>query len=179
MLEHSLGFARAPPAERRRAFWNLLWARLAVRYSAAHPPIHPEVSVAGLERSRGQVPNVSRPSIRSRDSSPMRSRRAWAISSARGARALTGVAIRFADFETVRRQIKLAQPTASAKVIEAAVHRCFGRVPLRKKVRPVGVRLGALMHPRRPRTSPPAKKAAGRRPQADPNQCAKPLDRAS
>jgi DNA polymerase-4 len=89
-----------------------------------------------------------------------------------------GVAIRFADFETVRRQIKLAQPTDSAESIEAAIHRCFGRVPLRKKVRLVGVRLGSLMHPRRSRTSFPAKKAAGRRSQADPNQCAKPSDRA-
>jgi DNA polymerase-4 len=63
-----------------------------------------------------------------------------------------GVAIRFADFETIRRQMKLAPPTGDAKAIEAAVYRCLARVPLRKKVRLVGVRLGALMHRRRRRS---------------------------
>lgn len=60
-----------------------------------------------------------------------------------------GTTIRFADFETVRRQIKLARPTNSAKIIEATVRRCFSGVPLPKRVRLVGVRLATLIHPRR------------------------------
>jgi DNA polymerase IV len=59
-----------------------------------------------------------------------------------------GVTIRFADFETVRRQTTLARPTDDAAAIEAALRGCFGRAPLVKKVRLVGVRLAGLTHPK-------------------------------
>ena len=74
-----------------------------------------------------------------------------------------GVAIRFADFETVRRQMKMAPPTDDAEAIETALRRCLARVPLLRKVRLVGVRLGALIH-RRHRRSPISTSRSTRRP---------------
>ncbi len=63
-----------------------------------------------------------------------------------------GVMIRFADFETVRRQTTLARPTDDAATVEAALRGCFDRVTLATKVRLVGVRLAGLSHPRRRET---------------------------
>ena len=59
-----------------------------------------------------------------------------------------GVTVRFADFETVRRQTTFAEPTGDAEAIEEALRRCLGRMPLPEKVRLIGVRLSGLMHPK-------------------------------
>lgn len=63
----------------------------------------------------------------------------------RGLRARTvGVKLRFADFETLSRQTSLDRSSDEPSRIRAAVRRCFGRIPLAKKVRLVGVRLSGL-----------------------------------
>jgi DNA polymerase-4 len=54
------------------------------------------------------------------------------------------VKVRFADFETLTRQETLARPSNALKTIEQAALRCLGRIPLVKKVRLVGIRLGGL-----------------------------------
>jgi DNA polymerase-4 len=70
-----------------------------------------------------------------------------------------GIMMRFADFETVRRQTTFSEPTDDPVTIEAAIRRCFDKVPLSKKVRLVGVRLAGLSHPRahETRAPPPAR----------------------
>jgi DNA polymerase-4 len=59
-----------------------------------------------------------------------------------------GVTVRFADFETLRRQTTFAEPTGDANAIQGALRRCLDRMPLAKKVRLIGVRLSGLMHPK-------------------------------
>jgi DNA polymerase-4 len=65
---------------------------------------------------------------------------------ATGCRGTTVAArVRFADFETVSRQMRLKRPSGSAAALRRAARACFDRVRLDKRVRLVGVRLGGLV----------------------------------
>jgi DNA polymerase IV len=77
-----------------------------------------------------------------------------------------GVMVRFADFETVRRQTTFADPTDDAGAIEAALRRCLDKVPLVKKVRLIGVRLSGLSHPKAAEPARPPSRS-GAAPRAD------------
>jgi DNA polymerase-4 len=52
--------------------------------------------------------------------------------------------LRFADFETLTRQITLRRPTNTRSVVERAALQCLDRIVLAKKVRLAGVRLSGL-----------------------------------
>lgn len=55
-----------------------------------------------------------------------------------------GIKLRFEDFHTVTRDLTLAAPTADPSAIRRAAGECLRRVPLDKKLRLLGVRVGAL-----------------------------------
>lgn len=55
------------------------------------------------------------------------------------------VKIRFADFETLTRQMTLRRPSLALSTIACAARECLKRFSLGKKVRLVGVRLGGLV----------------------------------
>ena len=55
-----------------------------------------------------------------------------------------GLKLRFSDFDTVTRDRTLAEATDSAETIRRAVFECLSRVPLRRSVRLLGVRVGKL-----------------------------------
>ena len=55
-----------------------------------------------------------------------------------------GVKLRFADFQTVTRDLTLAAATADAQDILRAARECLRRVPLERKLRLLGVRVGTL-----------------------------------
>lgn len=55
-----------------------------------------------------------------------------------------GLKIRFDNFHTVTRDLTLDTPTQDAKVIRRAAGECLKRVPLDRRIRLLGVRVGAL-----------------------------------
>ncbi|MEG1969501.1 MAG: DNA polymerase IV [Burkholderiaceae bacterium] len=55
-----------------------------------------------------------------------------------------GLKLRFADFTTLTRDFSLPQATQDSALIHAAVIECLARVSLTRKVRLLGVRVGAL-----------------------------------
>ena len=56
-----------------------------------------------------------------------------------------GVKLRFEDFRTVTRDITLAQPTSDAAAIRRAAGQCVKRIELSRRIRLLGVRVGALV----------------------------------
>jgi DNA polymerase-4 len=65
-----------------------------------------------------------------------------------------GVKLRFDDFRTVTRDVTLDAPVADAAAIRRAAGGCLKRVPLERRLRLLGVRVGGLQHVRDP--LPPA-----------------------
>jgi len=57
-----------------------------------------------------------------------------------------GIKLRYDDFNTVTRDQTLPEPTAEAATIRAAAGRCLKRVPLERRLRLLGVRVGTLVH---------------------------------
>ncbi len=55
-----------------------------------------------------------------------------------------GIKLRFDNFRTVTRDHTLAAPTADAAAIRRAAGECLKRVPLERRIRLLGVRVGAL-----------------------------------
>ncbi|WDZ95675.1 DNA polymerase IV [Herbaspirillum sp. WKF16] len=55
-----------------------------------------------------------------------------------------GIKLKYADFHGVTRDVTLPAPTGDAAVIRQAAGECLKRVPLEKKLRLLGVRVGAL-----------------------------------
>jgi len=55
-----------------------------------------------------------------------------------------GIKLRYADFRTVTRDITLSFPTADAVTIRRTAEKCLRRVPLKQKLRLLGVRASAL-----------------------------------
>ncbi len=55
-----------------------------------------------------------------------------------------GIKLRFEDFKTVTRDMTLEQPTAEAATIRLAAGLCLKRVDLARRIRLLGVRVGAL-----------------------------------
>ncbi len=55
-----------------------------------------------------------------------------------------GIKLRYDDFTTVTRDHTLEAPTADAKVIRRAAGECLKRVPLERRLRLLGVRMGSL-----------------------------------
>ena len=58
-----------------------------------------------------------------------------------------GLKIRYDNFRTVTRDLTLSVPTQDAKVIRRAAGECLKRVPLDRRIRLLGVRVGALSKP--------------------------------
>ncbi len=57
-----------------------------------------------------------------------------------------GVKLRFDDFRTVTRDVTLPAPTAEATAIRRAAGECLKRIELSRRIRLLGVRVGALVH---------------------------------
>jgi DNA polymerase-4 len=55
------------------------------------------------------------------------------------------IKIRFADFETLSRQVGLSRPSIALSTIMRAARKCLKRIALVKKVRLIGVRLSGLL----------------------------------
>ena len=55
-----------------------------------------------------------------------------------------GIKLRYEDFHTVTRDLTLSVPTADAVTIRRAAEECLRRVPLKRKLRLLGVRASAL-----------------------------------
>jgi DNA polymerase-4 len=55
-----------------------------------------------------------------------------------------GIKLKYADFRGVTRDVTLPSPTGDAAAIRQAAGECLKRVPLDKKLRLLGVRVGAL-----------------------------------
>jgi len=58
-----------------------------------------------------------------------------------------GIKLRYEDFRTVTRDHTVAAPTVDAEAIRAAARQCLKRVPLDRRLRLLGVRVGALVRP--------------------------------
>lgn len=58
-----------------------------------------------------------------------------------------GLKIRYDNFHTVTRDLTLSAPTQDAKMIRRAAGECLKRVPLDRRIRLLGVRVGALSRP--------------------------------
>jgi DNA polymerase-4 len=58
-----------------------------------------------------------------------------------------GLKIRYDNFHTVTRDLTIEVPTQDAKVIRRAAGECLKRVPLDRRIRLLGVRVGALSKP--------------------------------
>ena len=58
-----------------------------------------------------------------------------------------GLKLRYDNFSTVTRDCSLDEPTADARVIRRAAGSCLKRVPLDRRIRLLGVRVGALTRP--------------------------------
>ncbi|GAB2181856.1 hypothetical protein DLREEDagrD3_20790 [Denitratisoma sp. agr-D3] len=56
-----------------------------------------------------------------------------------------GIKLRYDDFRTVTRDVSLAEATADAATIRRAAGECLRRVPLDRRLRLLGVRVGALV----------------------------------
>ncbi|MEF7613372.1 DNA polymerase IV [Aquincola sp. MAHUQ-54] len=77
-----------------------------------------------------------------------------------------GIKLRFEDFKTVTRDLTLPEPTADPLLIRQAAGQCLKRVDLSRRLRLLGVRVGALSRPKaeaaraaeppRPARRPPA-----------------------
>jgi DNA polymerase-4 len=59
-----------------------------------------------------------------------------------------GIKLRFDDFKTVTRDLTLAAPTDDARAIRQAAGLCLKRVELTRRIRLLGVRVGALVNAR-------------------------------
>ncbi|MBO9536440.1 DNA polymerase IV [Herbaspirillum sp.] len=57
-----------------------------------------------------------------------------------------GIKLKYADFRGVTRDVTLPEPTGDAGAIRQAAGECLKRVPLDKKLRLLGVRVGSLSH---------------------------------
>ena len=57
-----------------------------------------------------------------------------------------GIKLKYADFHGVTRDVTLPEPTGDAAIIRQAAGECLKRVPLDKKLRLLGVRVGTLSH---------------------------------
>lgn len=66
-----------------------------------------------------------------------------------------GLKLRYDDFRTVTRDTTLQQATDDAQAILAAVRACLRRVPLDRRLRLLGVRVGALAPPGQATLRPP------------------------
>ena len=55
-----------------------------------------------------------------------------------------GIKLRYDDFTTVTRDRTLAAPTRDAQAIRRAAGECLTRVPLTRRIRLLGVRIGTL-----------------------------------
>ena len=55
-----------------------------------------------------------------------------------------GLKIKFADFKIVTRDLSLPEPVADAAAIRRVVGECLKRVPLDRRIRLIGVRIGSL-----------------------------------
>ncbi len=60
---------------------------------------------------------------------------------------IIGLKIRFDNFETVTRDLTIDVPTQDAQIIRRAAGACLKRVPLERRIRLLGVRVGALSKP--------------------------------
>lgn len=58
-----------------------------------------------------------------------------------------GVKVRFDDFRTVTRDLTVAQPVMDAPSIREAAGLCLKRIPMQRRIRLLGVRVGALAAP--------------------------------
>ena len=58
-----------------------------------------------------------------------------------------GLKIRYDNFKTVTRDLTIEAPTRDAKTIRCAAGECLKRVPLDRRIRLLGVRVGALSKP--------------------------------
>ena len=58
-----------------------------------------------------------------------------------------GLKLRYDNFSTLTRDCSLSEPTADAQVIRRAAGSCLKRVPLDRRIRLLGVRVGALTPP--------------------------------
>ena len=58
-----------------------------------------------------------------------------------------GLKLRFDNFRTVTREHTLEAPTRDAREIRRAAGMCLKRVPLERRIRLLGVRVGALSKP--------------------------------
>lgn len=58
-----------------------------------------------------------------------------------------GLKLRYENFSTVTRDCSLDEPTGDAKAIRRAAGSCLKRVPLDRRIRLLGVRVGALSRP--------------------------------
>ena len=58
-----------------------------------------------------------------------------------------GLKIRYDNFKTVTRDLTIDTPTRDAKIIRRAAGECLKRVPLDRRIRLLGVRVGALSKP--------------------------------
>jgi len=56
-----------------------------------------------------------------------------------------GIKLRYADFQSVTRDITLATPTADGQAIRKAAGECLKRVPLTQRIRLLGVRASTLL----------------------------------
>jgi DNA polymerase-4 len=56
-----------------------------------------------------------------------------------------GIKLRFDDFATVTRDLTLPQPTADAALIARTARGMLAKVPLRRRIRLLGVRVGNLV----------------------------------
>lgn len=86
-----------------------------------------------------------------------------------------GLKLRFDDFRTVTRDLTLAAPTGDAHEIRHAAGQCLKRVPLERRLRLLGVRVGSLaaadaasMRPSRRRTAEAAAPRTAQRDDAPP-----------
>ena len=61
-----------------------------------------------------------------------------------------GIKLRYDNFKTVTRDHTLDAPTGEAAVIRRAAGECLKRVPLERRIRLLGVRVGALSLPGKP-----------------------------
>jgi DNA polymerase-4 len=59
-----------------------------------------------------------------------------------------GIKLRYADFQTLTRDITLERPTADAETIRSAARACLKRVSLDRRLRLLGVRVASLMRPK-------------------------------
>ncbi len=77
-----------------------------------------------------------------------------------------GIKLRYDDFRTVTRDVTLNLPTRDAAQIRQAAGQCLKRVPLSRRLRLLGVRVGALLRPDDPAAALPADR--GGRHEGDP-----------